>query len=104
MQIIVVGGGMVGAASALALARAGHQVTVIEAGASPLESTPTEQWDIRISSVHRANLDWLEMLGVLASVSPAKICSYSSLAVQSIDGQRLEFNAADIAVPTRRDD
>lgn len=100
MQIIVVGGGMVGAASALALARAGHQVTVIEAGASPLESTPTEQWDIRISSVHRANLDWLEMLGVLASVSPAKICSYSSLAVQSIDGQRLEFNAADIAVPT----
>lgn len=100
MQIIVVGGGMVGAASALALARAGHQVTVIEAGASPLESTPTEQWDIRISSVHRANLDWLDALGVLASVSAEKICSYSSLAVQSVDGQRLEFNAADIAVPT----
>ncbi|PTB84436.1 2-octaprenyl-3-methyl-6-methoxy-1,4-benzoquinol hydroxylase, partial [Pseudidiomarina aestuarii] len=74
MQIIVVGGGMVGAVSALALARAGHQVTVIEAGDSPLASQPAAQWDIRISSVHRANLDWLEALGVLASVSAEKIC------------------------------
>ncbi|RUO41380.1 UbiH/Coq6 family FAD-binding oxidoreductase [Pseudidiomarina aestuarii] len=100
MQIVVVGGGMVGAACALALARTGHQVTIIEAGDSPLESAPTEQWDIRISSVHRANLDWLEMLGVLACIPATKMCNYSSLAVQSIDGQRLEFNASDIALPT----
>lgn len=96
MQIIVVGGGMVGAAGALALARAGHQVTVIEAGASPLSTPPTSAWDIRISSIHSVNLEWLEALGVMASVAASKTRSYTSLAVQSVDGHRLEFNAAEI--------
>lgn len=96
MHIVVVGGGMVGAAGALALARAGHQVTVIEAGASPLSTPPTSTWDIRISSIHRANLEWLEALGVVGAVAATKMHDYTSLAVQSVDGQRLEFNATDI--------
>ena len=49
MQIVVVGGGVSGLSSALALARQGHDVTVIERDDTPMPATADEafEWDRR---------------------------------------------------------
>lgn len=49
MHVVVVGGGIAGLGSALALSRAGHQVTVIERDPTPLPATAEEafEWDRR---------------------------------------------------------
>lgn len=45
MKIIVLGGGICGLGSAIMLARAGHEVTVIERDAAPPPDTPQEAWE-----------------------------------------------------------
>lgn len=93
MNVVVIGGGMVGAAAALALAKQNHTVTVIEAAA---EVASAGDWDLRISSVHLANVRWLQQLGVWQGVRQARVFDYHELAVQSRDGQRLTFSAAEV--------
>lgn len=98
MQIVVVGGGMVGAAAALALAQDGHQLTVVEATAAMATSTD-EQWDLRISSVHQGNIEWLQSLAVWQRVAAAKWFPYQQLSVRSCNGVQVDFSAAEVAAP-----
>jgi 2-polyprenyl-6-methoxyphenol hydroxylase-like FAD-dependent oxidoreductase len=44
-RIIVVGGGLVGLATALLIAKQGHEVTVLERDPQPSPATPEEAWD-----------------------------------------------------------
>lgn len=88
MQVVVVGAGLVGAAAALQLASQGHQVTVLERTA-PAPSAA--HWDLRISSVHQRNVDWLQKLGVWTPQVSAKAFPFKRLSVQGQDGQRVEF-------------
>lgn len=44
-RIIVVGGGLIGLATALMVAKQGHEVTVLERDPQPPPSTPREAWD-----------------------------------------------------------
>jgi 2-polyprenyl-6-methoxyphenol hydroxylase-like FAD-dependent oxidoreductase len=44
-HIIVVGGGMAGLATALMLAKQGHDVTVLERDPEPLPDTPAQSWE-----------------------------------------------------------
>ena len=98
MRVIVVGGGMVGAAAALALAQDGHRVTLIEAGLG-LSESPSEHWDLRISSVHQANVDWLQRLGVWNTLAAAKWFPYQQLSVRSVGGVQVDFAASEVAAP-----
>lgn len=92
MQVVIVGGGMVGAAAAVALAQQGHQIELIEAGPVVVSSGP---WDLRISSIHLRNVQWLQQLQTWAQIRPERQYSYTQLAVQTQHGQRLEFNQHD---------
>lgn len=95
MNIVVVGGGLVGASAALALAQAGHQVTLIERVDPGAVSAETKDWDLRISSVHQQNQQWLAELGVWSQVPAARRFGYTELAVESQGGAKLTFSAAD---------
>lgn len=58
-DVAVVGGGMVGAATALGLARQGKRVAVVE-GFSPKTFDANQELDIRISAISRASVELLK--------------------------------------------
>ncbi|MDX1705091.1 FAD-dependent oxidoreductase [Pseudidiomarina sp.] len=97
MHIVIIGGGLVGAAAAAEAAANNHRVTLIERSAPE----PTgEAWDLRISSVHLQNVDWLRELGIWQRVPCHRQRSYTSLAVQSLDQQQVSFTATEVGTGT----
>lgn len=93
MNVVVVGGGMVGAGAAVSLAKLGHHVTVIEAGKAAVSDG---DWDLRISSIHLRNVEWLQELATWKNIRPERKFMYTDLAVQTLDGYRLNFSNADV--------
>lgn len=69
-QIVIVGAGLVGAAAALALARQGLRVALIERQPAPL---PDDTWDARIYAISPANQRFLESLGAWQRMDVARI-------------------------------
>lgn len=95
---IVVGGGMVGAAVALGLARNGFHVAVLEQTAPPAfvaDSAP----DIRVSALGYASVSLLKSLGVWSGVEQMRCAPYRRLETWEWDDARVAFNAADVHLP-----
>ncbi len=69
-QAVVVGAGLVGAATALALGRQGLRVALIEHRPPPL---PAAAWDTRIYAISPASQRFLESLGAWARLDAARI-------------------------------
>ncbi|MGC8074315.1 NAD(P)-binding protein, partial [Salmonella enterica] len=61
-DMIVVGGGMVGAACALGLGKQGNQVQLIEHAPLP-QFQPNSPYDLRISAISVASVNLLKQLG-----------------------------------------
>ncbi|WP_034728003.1 FAD-dependent oxidoreductase [Pseudidiomarina sediminum] len=99
MHVAIVGGGLVGAAAAVAAQQLGWQVTLLERGPSPLAAAPSALWDLRISSVHQRNVNWLQQLGVWSLVAPSRYLPYDALSVTTCDRQQLDFTAAEVNEP-----
>ena len=92
-EIAVVGGGMVGAAAALALAHAGFGVMLLEAGAPP--SPPGPETDLRVVALAPSSARLLADLGVWAQLDPARLCAYRAMHVwDAAGGAALDFDAA----------
>ncbi|MEH2919884.1 3-demethoxyubiquinol 3-hydroxylase [Samsonia erythrinae] len=97
-DVIVVGGGMVGAAAALGLARQGFQVAVIEQSAPPpfeADSPP----DLRISAIGYASVALLKQLGAWQKVQQMRSAPYRRLETWEWENARVVFDAADIHLP-----
>lgn len=95
---IVVGGGMVGAAVALGLARNGFQVAVLEQTAPAafvVDSAP----DIRVSALGYASVSLLKSLGAWSGVEQMRCAPYRRLETWEWDDARVAFNAADVHLP-----
>jgi ubiquinone biosynthesis UbiH/UbiF/VisC/COQ6 family hydroxylase len=95
-DVIVVGGGLVGASLALALEKQGREVALIEGrpgGAPDLD----EGWDARIYAVSPANRAFLEEMGVWPDM--ARIGKVTRMDVRGDRGGRLEFDAGEIGAP-----
>lgn len=69
-QVAVIGGGLVGAAAALALLKLGLRVVLIEQHHAPI---PTENWDPRIYAISPASEDLLHDLGVWQRMDAARL-------------------------------
>jgi 3-demethoxyubiquinol 3-hydroxylase len=97
-DVAIVGGGVVGAACALALAQQGLQVTLIEAHDPELWSPDAP--DLRVYAFAPDNAALLDTLGAWAAVREARVHPYTQMRVwDAAGGDELRFDADTFAVP-----
>jgi 2-octaprenyl-3-methyl-6-methoxy-1,4-benzoquinol hydroxylase len=92
---VIVGGGMVGAASALALAQLGLRVALVEQF-EPEPYSSEQNLDLRVSAISLASQHLLEQLGAWFQVTQWRACPYKRLGVWEKSYAYTEFNADDI--------
>lgn len=94
-DIIIIGGGLVGAAAALSLKQQGRNVVVLEICPPSAEPAKLQQtWDARIYAISPANQAFLQLLNAWPDES--RIQAVQKMDVRGDHGGRIEFNAADI--------
>ncbi|MBY5993591.1 FAD-dependent oxidoreductase [Ferrimonas balearica] len=97
VDIAIVGGGMVGMATALGLAKAGFQVAVVDR-ARP--EAPSGEPDLRVSAINRASERWLRELGAWQRLPTERLGPYGAMAVWDKDSLgKIGFDAADLNEP-----
>jgi 2-octaprenyl-3-methyl-6-methoxy-1,4-benzoquinol hydroxylase len=97
LDILIVGGGMVGASVALKLSRAGMQVGLIEK--QPVSAfDPQSTIDLRVSAINRRSEQWLADLGAWSLLQQWRLCPYKRL--QAFEGEQagLTFHADEVAL------
>lgn len=95
LDVAVVGGGMVGAATALALARAGFATALIEARA-PSPWSLQDEVDLRVVGLAPSSIALLDDLGVWASIRDSRAGPYAHMHVwDAATGATIHFDAAD---------
>jgi 2-octaprenyl-3-methyl-6-methoxy-1,4-benzoquinol hydroxylase/2-octaprenylphenol hydroxylase len=94
LDVAVVGGGMVGAAAALALARAGFSTALLEAHA-PAAWDASAEVDLRVVGLAPSSVMLLDELGVWTSIREARVGPYSHMHVWDAEsGAAIDFDAA----------
>lgn len=95
LDVAVVGGGMVGAAAALALARAGFSVALIDAR-EPAAWAASDEVDLRVVGLAPSSIELLDELGVWQAIRSARASAYARMVVWDAEnGATLHFDAAD---------
>jgi 2-octaprenylphenol hydroxylase len=98
-DLIIVGGGMVGAALACAVADAGLHVSILETK-EPQRSWPDDEVDLRVSALTRASQRMLENLYAWPRMAQMRISPYTEMEVWDAEGSgRIHFSAAEIGEP-----
>ncbi|WP_440053882.1 FAD-dependent oxidoreductase [Pseudoalteromonas sp. T1lg65] len=96
-KALIVGGGMVGAACAVKLAKQGCEVTLIET--SPIDAEQilqSEQVDIRVSAINRFSELLLEELGAMSSLKSARNAQYRQLEAYEDKPGQLIFDCDEV--------
>lgn len=92
---VIIGGGMIGAASALSLAQIGLSVAVVEKH-QPHDFSIEQPLDLRVSAISLASERLLQQLGVWPQIMAWRSCQYQRLGVWENPNLSVEFNAQDI--------
>jgi len=95
LDVAVVGGGMVGAAAALALARAGFATALVEARA-PRPWRAADEVDLRVVGLAPSSIGLLEAMDVWTSIRESRASPYAHMHVWDAgSGAAIDFDAAD---------
>lgn len=98
-DLIIIGGGMVGAALACAMAEVGFGVCVVEAQV-PQSEWPSDEVDLRVSALSRASQRILQNLGVWERMAQLRVSPYTDMHVWDAGGKgSIHFSAAAIGEP-----
>ena len=92
---VVIGGGMVGAASALSLAQLGLKVAVVEK-VTPKSFSSEQAFDLRVSALSLSTEHLLRQLNAWQQIQQWRSCCYRRLGVWEQEIVYTEFNAKDI--------
>ncbi len=97
---VVIGGGMVGASMALALGRAGYSIALVEDQPIPCLPSPAEPFDVRVSALSAASIEFLEQLGVWSILRRQRHAPYRRMRVWDQAGSGdVTFHARDTGLP-----
>ncbi len=94
-DVIIAGGGMVGAALACALAEQSFRITLLERR-EPEESWPADSYDIRVSAISRASQNIFTHLQAWQGMVQRRVTPYEQMLVWESAGAEVHFHAADI--------
>lgn len=83
-DLVVVGGGMVGAAIALGLAHTGQRIALVE-NQIPESFAADQPLDLRVSALSPASIDLLQSLGAWSSVLNWRVAPYRRMRVWELD-------------------
>lgn len=98
-EMVVVGGGLVGMATALAATRQGMHVVLLDRAARP-SMAKQDGWDSRIYAITPGNAEWLAALGVWSRIPAERICPIDRMMVWGDSAEdQLHFDAEDIGAP-----
>ena len=97
-DIIIVGGGMIGAACAVGLGKLGLQVQLIERAPLPTFDAHSP-YDIRISAISAASVNLLRQLGAWQYIENKRVCPYRALETWEIEGFSTYFHSDDLKLP-----
>ncbi|MFO7593710.1 MAG: UbiH/UbiF/VisC/COQ6 family ubiquinone biosynthesis hydroxylase [Pseudomonadota bacterium] len=98
-DILIVGGGMVGATIACALGDTPLRIGVVEATKAETE-WPDEGFDIRVSAITRATQRVFAAVGAWEGMVQRRVCPYRHMHVWDATGSgAIDFDAADIGEP-----
>ena len=95
---VVIGGGMVGAATALGLAQLGLTVTVIEQH-QPKAYDESAALDVRVSAISLASEQLLERLGAWQNIIAMRNAPYLGLETWELDGFITQFSNQQLNLP-----
>lgn len=94
-DIVIIGGGMVGAACAVGLAKQGFKLHLIEQSHLPIIDK-TQPYDLRISAISKASVELLQSLGAWQFIEETRVCPYRHLETWEIEGFSTKFSAQDL--------
>lgn len=94
-DVVIIGGGMVGAAAALGLAQLGLSVAVVE-HRQPQAYDPAQPIDVRVSAISVASENLLARLGALDSLWQMRSVPYRGLETWEMEGYITQFHASQL--------
>ncbi|TMP37087.1 FAD-dependent oxidoreductase [Pseudoalteromonas rubra] len=98
VQVCIVGGGCVGLALALGLAKNNISVMVLDAGPEP--QALSEAYGARVSAISLASQSLFESLGVWDAIKAQRATAYRKMSVCDADSfGSIQFNAQQLALP-----
>ena len=94
-DVVIVGGGLVGASLAASLARSGLSLALVESQPTPVADTP---WDSRIYAISPGSRRFLEQCGAWDLLDPQRIAAVEQMRVFGDTGAEIDFSAYQMGV------
>lgn len=96
LDVVIIGGGLVGASLALALKGSGLKIALVESR-EPVPLPGDDSWDSRIYAISPGSASFMQDLGIWQTLDQARIAPVYKMAVFGDDpAARLDFSAYDI--------
>jgi len=92
-DVVIIGGGLVGASLAASLGSSGLSLALVESQPPP---EPAAEWDKRIYAISPGSRSYLEQSGVWSLLDPSRIAPVEAMRVFGDTGAELEFSAYQI--------
>ncbi len=98
-DVVIIGGGLVGASLAAALKSSPLRLALIEGQSSPTLPDNPDDWDARIYAITPGNADFLRECGAWQRMDMARVQQVEEMRVFGDTGAELDFSAYQIGAP-----